>query len=223
MTLENQRTRWSIVVGSLLVLGGIVLMLVTFGVLQVGAVFWVGAFDIVGGIFLAVFLQNRKQWWALIPGMALLGVGTTIAGNEFFPPSSLIHQMAGAFVLLFIGLAFTFIYLRDTQQWWPLIPMGALFSVAAITVLATTTNLAGEVLGSLLFFGMALTFSMVALRPTEQGQTRWALIPAAILALLGVLTAGMFTQALTFMWPAMLIITGFAILILNLWRQRHSH
>jgi hypothetical protein len=221
MTLENQKQRWPIIIGALLILGGVVLLLGTFGVLNLGALFWAGAFVIAGSAFLTVFVQNRAHWWALIPGMALLGVAATIAGAEFFPVGSFIHEVAGAFVLFAIALSFALIYLRDPKQWWPIIPMGALLSVTAITVLATTTQTQGEVLGSVLFFGMALTFLVVALIPSAQRQTRWAFIPAAILGLMGVLIAGAFTQVLAFVWPIALILGGLVLLIGAMWRRSH--
>ena len=221
MTIETQKQRWPILIGSLLILGGVVLLLGTFGVLNLGALFWAGAFVIAGGAFLAVFVQNRAHWWALIPGMALLGVAATIVGAELFPAGSFIHEAAGAFVLFFIALSFALIYLRDPGQWWPIIPMGALLSVTAITLLATTTEIQGEVLGSILFFGMALTFLIVALVPSAAGQMRWAFIPAAILGLMGVLIAGAFTQVLTYVWPVVLILGGLALLIGTVWRRSH--
>ena len=223
MLFNTEKSRWAWLLGALLILGGFVMLLGNLNVLSLGPVFWVGAFIVAGGVFLAVFVRDQAQWWALIPGMALLGVALTIAATEFTPAGSLLHESAGAMLLYFIGLSFGLIYLRDTKQWWPMIPMGALFSVATTALLASMSLLSGEALGGVLFLGMALTFALIAVLPSPKGRMVWALIPAAVLGVMGVLITGQFTTLLVFLWPIVLIVGGFILLLVNFWRERGSH
>ena len=66
----------SLVFGILLVLGGALFLLQNLGVFGTGIdILWPILFALGGLIFLYVFVTNRTQWWAVIPGMALLGLG----------------------------------------------------------------------------------------------------------------------------------------------------
>ena len=70
----------------LLIVAGGLLLLQNFGILRsVVALVWALIFAAGGLVFLYVFLTNRANWWAIIPGFALLGLGALIALDEFFP------------------------------------------------------------------------------------------------------------------------------------------
>ena len=71
--------------------------------------------------FLAVYLWDRGQWWALIPAYALLAVGTMVA---LIGAGVLDGILIAAYVNIAIAVPFFVVYFRDSKQWWALIPGG---------------------------------------------------------------------------------------------------
>ena len=71
--------------------------------------------------FLAVFLRDREQWWALIPAYVLLAVGVMVVliGAEV-----LSDLLVPAYVMFAIAIPFFVVYARNSKEWWPLIPGG---------------------------------------------------------------------------------------------------
>ena len=87
-----------------------------------------------------------------------------------------------------LGLAFALVYREDADQWWAVIPAGALLSLAATALVDGMAR--GGAGGSVFLFGLASTFFVLSRLPRHaQG---WAIYPAAVLALLAVvaLTSG---------------------------------
>ncbi len=79
-------------------------------------IFWGAIFLVGGAYFLYRFaLDMRGEWWALIPGFALIGVGASIV---------LPGQWSGFSFLGFLGISFLAIYLSNRQRWWAIIPGG---------------------------------------------------------------------------------------------------
>ena len=203
--MEPRRVRT--VIGGLLVLVGVIFLLETLGVIAFGAAL-IGALFAMGGlVFLYVYLTNREQWWAVIPGFTLVGLGILIAVAEL---NADLGVWGGAVFFLFISLAFWVIYLTHRDFWWAVIPGGVLGTLAVVTLVASSG--AGELSGALFFLGLAATFGVVSLLPTPGGRQRWALIPAAVMAAMGVFVALAATQALAFVWPAAIIAAGLFLL-----------
>ena len=88
-----------LIIGGALILFGILFLLNNFNILDVsvGAVF-AGIFVLAGLIFLIVFLMDHEQWWALIPGFVLMGVGATILVGEYITFRGV--DVAGALCLI---------------------------------------------------------------------------------------------------------------------------
>ncbi len=209
--LLESRLLW----GTLLILLGVLFLLENLNLLRVSDWLWVLLIGVGGLIFIGVFLRSRQNWWALIPGLTLLGVALGI-GLETFAPN-LAERWQGAIVLGSIGLSFALIYTIDRRHWWAIIPFGVLFTLAGVVVLEgffPETQTPG-----FFFLGLGLTFVLVALLPTQQGDMRWAWIPASILLLMGVIFIAAMEQALVFLWPAALILLG-VYLILRALRPR---
>lgn len=99
----------------------------------------VGA-SIVGGVglpFLLIFLLDRDHWWALIPGMTMIGIAAAI----FLEGIGVIGGPAtGGLIVGGVALGFLSIYLVDRQQWWALIPGGATGIVAFFLMLAAASR-----------------------------------------------------------------------------------
>jgi hypothetical protein len=195
-----------IILGGALVLFGGLLLLERIGILR-GAtdLFW-GVLCLVGaGYFFYIFFNNlRSHWWAIIPGMALLGMG----GEAVLPPA--LEAWDGALFLGSIGIAFWVVYLTDRTRWWGIIPGGVLLTLAVVSVL---DEVSGMETGGLFFLGLGITFLLVALLPNPFGKTQWAYIPAAILIAMGVfLGIGSTAGLMAYLWPGVLILSGIGLL-----------
>jgi hypothetical protein len=195
--------------GILLIVVGILLLLQNFGILGVVvALIWALIFGAGGLIFLYVFLTNRAQWWAIIPGFALLGIAVLIALDELLPEVG--YVLGGPFFLGMLGLAFWVIYFINRKHWWAVIPGGVLFTLALVAGLSSIFE--GAETGGVLFLGLGLTFGLLSLLPTPQGRMRWALIPAAVLLVMGLLITAATTGILEYLWAIALILAGLYLL-----------
>jgi hypothetical protein len=202
--------------GSLLILAGIVFLMRNAFNLQLGGLFWAALLALGGLAFITVYLNDRHQWWGLIPGFALLGVSATVFVGDFFP--RLDDILGGVFVLGGIGVAFGAVYLADRRNWWAIIPAGVMFTLAAISALDQLLGSFGT--GGLLFLGLALTFALVALLPTPQGRMNWAWYPAAGLAVLGLFVTAVSENLMGYVWPLVLVLGGFLLIFRTLVARR---
>ena len=194
--------------GLLLVVAGALLLLQNFGVfgpILANAV-WVLLFGLGGLVFLAVFILNREQWWALIPGLTLLGLAILVGFGER------LGAWGAAIFLASIGLSFWLIYAVRPEFWWAIIPGGSLFSVAALVALEATGSVKDEATVGVMFLGLAITFGLVYLLPGGQEERRWALIPGGILALMGFLMLLTLGGLINYVWALALIAAGGYIL-----------
>ncbi|MGB8253467.1 MAG: hypothetical protein WCF08_09635, partial [Anaerolineaceae bacterium] len=146
-----------LIIGGALIVFGILFLLNNFKIFEisVGSVF-AGIFALAGLIFLIVFFLDREQWWALIPGFVLMGVGATILVGEFVTLRGV--DLGGAIMLGFIALPFWIIYILKRDYWWALFPAGALTSIAIMTLIPAKS---GDLGVSIMFFGWAGTFLLV--------------------------------------------------------------
>jgi hypothetical protein len=196
---------------SLLLIGaGILFLLQNLGVLEgASAIFWSLAFAVGGGIFLYVYLTDRAQWWAIIPGLSLLGVAEIIAVGHFFPQYA---DLLGAPVFMgMISMSFWIIYFTNRENWWAIIPGGVLLSVAVFIGLEALFE--GVELVGIFFLGMGLTFVVLAYLPSMEGRTRWALIPAGVLLLMGVVFLASAFEALEIIIPAAMVLVGIYFIV----------
>lgn len=190
----NQK-RNSLIFGSLLILLGIVLLLETFDVIHVvGRLVWSIALAGFGLPFLLVFLSNRDQWWALIPGCILVGVGAGVLVGG---------TMTAIIINASIGLPFLLIYLNDREQWWGLIPAWVMECVAAI-ILLDWIGL-DWFIDSFVMFAIAAPFLVVYVLNRDQW---WALIPGGIMTAIGLLILIGETLSSTLFWAVGLMLAG---------------
>lgn len=193
-TYENQRTDLGLDIGS-----------------SVGLVFSSehGASDCrldLGGIFLAAgagfiwyYQQNHGQWWPLIPGFALLGLGTLI----LFEPI-LGGNLGGGIFLASMGLGFVAVYFVRSSNWWALIPGGTLLTLGVVAGSGAQDNAGGV----LFFLGLAITFGVVFL----VGQ-RWAVFPALACLALTLVTATALQGLAAYIFPLALLAAGLYLLM----------
>jgi hypothetical protein len=201
--------------GGLLVLAGILFLIQNLGILRVGDLFWVLLLALAGVFFLAQFFQNRTNWWALIPGLTLLSVCAIVFVNWLSPEGG--ARWSGSIILGGIGLSFALVYLTARQNWWAIIPSGVLFTLAIIAGLEEYFPGLGT--AGLFFLGLGLTFALVALVPSPQGELRWAWIPGGVLILIGLVFLAAGENLFIFIWPVLLILAG-AVFIVRAIRNR---
>lgn len=196
-------------IGVFLILLGLLLLLENLGLLSGGAELAVSVAFALGGLaFLWGFLSQREWWWSALPGMALLGIGLLIGY------STLVDDEGGLGASLFLGslaVGFLLVYLRTREQWWALIPGGVLLTIA--TIVSAEALVGEEALGGVFFLGLALTFLIVYLVPTPEGQMRWALIPAGVLGAMGALILAGSAGMLGYIWPLLLMAVGLLLLL----------
>lgn len=100
--------------------------------------------------FLAVFLLNRAQWWALIPAYVLLAIALMLGLTEL---GILDDLLIPAYVLFTIAIPFFVVYARDRKLWWALIPGGVL---AIIGIAFLIAEAAFEYIGALVLILIGL-------------------------------------------------------------------
>jgi hypothetical protein len=210
--LLSSRLLWGLV----LIIGGALLLLDTFGIFQGGALFWTVVSAFAGVLFLALYISDHNHWWALIPGTIFLAVSATIGLTSFLPGFSE-SNWSGVVILGGIALSFLLVYLAERGNWWALIPMGVLATIALVAFVDTGKSSLAS--GGIFFLGLGLTFALVALLPNSIGPMRWAWIPAGILGVIGILLLASQEYLINYVWPAALIIGGAQLIIRALRRK----
>ena len=80
--------------------------------------------------FWLIYLNDRRNWWALIPGWVMLCVSAILlldwVGLEW---------LISPFVNFAIAAPFLLVYTLDRKQWWALIPGGIMFAVGLLLLI----------------------------------------------------------------------------------------
>lgn len=194
--------------GILLIAGGILFLLQNVGLFALTNI-WPITFVLSAIVFLYAFVTSRDSWWAVIPGMTLVGIGGLIAFEQLFPRLNDTWS-----VTIFMGslaLSFLAVYVRTaTREWWAIIPMGVLGTIAVLIGLEPW--LGDNLFAGLFMLGIGLTFAIVYLLPTKEGRMRWAIYPASITGVIGLLILTVSTRLIGFIGPAAIIALGLYII-----------
>jgi hypothetical protein len=165
---------------------------------------WSLILGVIGLFFLAVFLGDRQQWWALIPALTILGIAAAI----FLAEQDIIADYVVATIILAgIGLPFLLIFLTDRQHWWALIPGLTMTGSAAAVFLEGINLISGEAVGGIIVGGISLGFLIIYVLDRRQW---WALIPGGVLGTVAVFL--LLAAAAGFIWPVVLILLGLLLL-----------
>lgn len=213
------RPRDSILWGILLLLIGAAFLLWNLGVLASyeTTVGWiaVGLFGVLGVAMLVAQVLGPQAWWRVIPGMTLLGIAAVVLLSiQKAPP-----VWVASSLFLAIALAFLIIYFGDRQErWWAFVPFGAMAVMVAVMVLS---NAAWPPLlvGVALFAGMGLVFFIIYALAKDRRTLAWALVPAAALALMALVTLTAYLASLNAgmasgmrFWPVLVLVLGVVLL-----------
>lgn len=206
-----------IIWGILLIAIGLIFLLQTLGLLSGGiALLWALLLGGAGIISLYIFLLQRANWWALIPGITLLSLAVLITLDQLAPSSS--DTYGGTILLGGIGLSFWMVYVSNPSHWWAIIPAGTMTSLAVVALLDELLLQAET--GGVFLIGLGLTFGLLATLPPRQRQMRWAFIPAAVLLLIGFLTTSGLEALFGMIWPVFLILAGIYLMVRTLRASR---
>lgn len=210
---DRARNWWALIPGGVMLF----LTLVTLLVDYTSGDEWIGAllFFMVAISFLLVYLNNREHWWALLVAYitGVIGIAPLMSmggrNADYF----------GAVFLFAVALPFFVVYFRSAENWWAIIPAGAVSVVGVIATLAIAGLIndatSGGRVGALLMAGLAGTFAVLWLR---HGMS-WAKIVTIILAVMAVASAFFISYYETF-WPVAFILGGLYLLYIALRKPR---
>jgi hypothetical protein len=207
--MQNERSQLGqLGLGLLFIGAGVLFLLQNLGVFGgFSPILWALIFAAGAFLFLALFIGDYHQrWWAAIPGMTLFG----LAGAALFDTLNMgfLGQLGGPFFLASIGAGFVLVFATNPSFWWAIIPGGVLGTLALVAAVEEFGDGRFEA-GSVFFLGLGITFLVLGLLPRADGRAlRWALIPAGVLLLLGLLVNTPAIAYVNYIWPVALIIGG---------------
>lgn len=216
------RQKQGILIGSLIVLVGILTLLMNLDVFpRFGDFMWGIVLLMVALFFFNIYWKNRPQWWALLPTavFAAIGIGLVLKSLIWLP-----GEIIGFLLFFLTGGVFAFLYIRDPNEWWPVIPAGALFSLATIVLIDGFRLLDSDYQGVIFLFGLGLTFIYLWSQRTLENKLFWALYPGAVLLILSVLVYTEEARWLgsDYVFPILLIMTGLFFIATSLLKPRKT-
>ena len=199
----NPKVVFPVVGGSLLIAVGLLFLLNNLEIVKFDWGILIGPLVALGGVvFLLVFILNSKEWWTLIPGFDLIGIGSLIFMSQNF--TSLPGILGTSIFLAFLGLPFLLIFITHRQHWWALIPGGVLITFVATSLVPLKSVWSGVIF----FIGLAITFGLIYILPKPAGRLTWALYPAVILLLIGILEYFDLSNVMKYVFPLALLVGG---------------
>lgn len=192
---------------ALIVLGALALLANTGWLAGVGRLVGVIVFAAAGAVVLSASRDTPGRLWTLPVGFGLVGLGLANLPGPWW---------AGA-PFVAVGLGFLAIHLRDParERWWALLPAGLTIALGVAAGVDEVRGVPDEVGGVALFGGAAVTFfALTRLRHRPQ---RWAIWPAAALALVAVMVLA---SGGGWWLPAALIAVGAALFVAPSLRSR---
>lgn len=201
---DRIRNWWALIPGGVMLFLALTTLLVdTVGGEWVGAMFLL----LIGLAFLAVYLNNQTRIWALIVAyvFGVLSIAPMLAaGGE-------IAAYFGSVFLFGVALPFFILYFRSMDNWWAIIPAGALSVVGVVVTLAIAglihDGTSGGYINAFLMAGLAVIFAILWLRHNKA----WAKIVAIVLAAVAVASV-FFVSSYEIFWPVAIILGGIYLL-----------
>lgn len=212
----TKRSDWVLLIPAYILLAVALIAFVVLADLIRGDIIATVVLIIIGTPFLAVYLLNRKNWWALIPAYVLYMVGIMVF---LIGLNVLQGGIIPLYVLGSIGAPFLLVYFLNRENWWALIPAWVMLAVGVMVALIDLRVLTDLAIPAYVMFAIALPFFFVFLR--NRKENRWALIPGGITAVIG-LSFFVATDLAKFVIPAALLIAGVWILFGSVNRRKED-
>jgi len=131
--------------------------------------------------FLFVYFRDRKKWWTLIPAYFFLLIALVMLWTE-------ILGMGDEFIAMIImpgfAIPFLYVYLRNKERWWVLIPAYVFLLIGLIITLDEGFGMGEEVIGPGILVGFGLPFLYVYFHNRKNW---WALIPSYVMLAIGLM------------------------------------
>ena len=200
------RSDWGLLIPTFILLSTALIASVALLDLLEGDIMGALVLFLIGVPFLAVYLRDREQWWAIIPAYVMLAIALMLLLTEL---DIMDDELVASFILTSIAIPFLVIYSRDREKWWALIPAYATLVIALMVGLIDGGVLDDLLVPAYINLAIAAPFFVVYIRNKENW---WALIPGGIMAVIGLafLMSEGFVQ---YVVPAVLITAGVWILV----------
>lgn len=207
-------------IGIAIIIFGILALLVNTNILR-------GLDDLVGGallillalVFFMIYNRDKTKWWPLLPGtvLAVLGVGVIL--DMFFPFAS---DVQGAAFMYAIFSVFAYVFSRDKNNWWAVIPAGVTFTIGTVVLVDTFDLLMSDLNGVIFFLGLGLTFLYLWSLRQDIKNLDWAIWPAGILLALSFFVYLQEARWMKedFIFPLLIILVGVIIIIYGSRRKK---
>jgi len=205
-----KKYNWRMLIGALLVAVGLLSFLNILTDFPFWGILWGSLFGVAGIGFLVFSRHDQKAWWALIPGVILLGLGVLVLSSVILPETG--DKIGGFIFLGGVSLAFWLVYIRNNNFWWAIIPGGVFGSLSLVTLVEEFTRIDG---GFVFLFGLAVTFALLSLLPGLPGNRNWPWIPAGILALVSFFTIVSNMNQMSYVVSFLFIGVGLFLIVRN--------
>jgi hypothetical protein len=194
-----------LLIGGLMILGGFLFLMENFGIFSffgmLSTFMIAGLFGLGGAAFLFLLISDQDQWWAAIPGFALIGLAATILAGEI----RFLEPLTGGIFLGSLAMGFVAVYVLKPENWWAIIPGGVLSTLAVVATVEEAFGMDGA---GIFFLGLALTFAVLYFVPTPEGRMTWAIFPAGALFVLALVVGTPFENLINLLWPLAIIGVG---------------
>jgi hypothetical protein len=211
--MKSGSVKQSIIWAGILMLVGVLALIGMYVTLSPWV--WVIALGAAGVIALVVYLTDRSSWSLMIPAYVMLAIAVLIA----LVTADVMHdEVVAVFVLVVIAIPFLALYLRDTKQWWWLVPGYVLLAVALMLLLEEAGILGDALTASYVLFAIAIPFFVVYIRDRKQW---WFLIPAIVLTIIGLGLLGA-ADVGAYIVPILLLIAGVVLIVRLVMRGRRA-
>ncbi len=217
--LQNHSRLAVLVLSGSLIGGGILLILMNLDWLDFASPqieYVLSGMLLVGGIAFAWFyVANRSNWWQFIPSCTCLSLAAMLYMTTL---PSFNPRLSAAVLLWGMAISFLLVYVTDPRdRWWGIVMAGLMFVLGLITFVSSS-DIAIELLGGILFGGLGLVFLYLFLQG-DKSHFWWAPIPGVVMLLYG-LFAFMHTRSepwladyWTTWWPGILVALGIFVIV----------
>lgn len=207
---ERQR---GIIIGSMIILIGVLILLANLDVLNISGDISVGGIFLLIGITLfSFYFSDKQKYYFLILGGSFCTLGATIVVQALrMIPFYYRDNLSWVVFLAGVGLVFLSIYLTRKQLAWSLLPSGFFLTLSIMTLIKTYTWLQTAELWFILLIGWSLTLYIFYLLSQKLYHSGWAKIVSIVFAVLSVFVLYLSNRdsiVFRIIFPAALILAG---------------
>ncbi len=118
LSMRSPSNWWAMIPGYVFV---VIAAIILLSMVRINGEF-IGVFVVtaIGVPFLYVYIRDRRHWWALIPAYTMF----VVAGIIWLSMFKLHGTVIPTYVMFAIALPFYYVFLRNRENWWALIPAG---------------------------------------------------------------------------------------------------